>query len=96
MMIILNDNRSNLKKRPFLSRGYSSRNIPNFRKCVYFKIVHIAYCHCAKDQIEYRTPEVLISRYKSLLYDYFDSFLIFKTPITQKSKTTCFANLWKR
>ena len=49
-----------------------------------------------KDQIKNRTPEVLISRFKYILYDYFDSCLIFKTPITQNSKTTCFANLWKR
>ena len=58
--------------------------------------VHIAYYHCAKNQIENRTPNVLISRFKYILYDYFDSCLIFKTPITQNSKTTCFANLWKQ
>ena len=78
---------------------YSSRNIPNFRKCVYFYILpeyiheHIAYYHCAKDQIENRTPKVLISRFKYILYDYFDSCLIFKTPMTQNSKSTSFANL---
>ena len=62
--------------------------------------VYIRYCvsyyHCAKDQIENRTTKVLISRFKYILYDYFDSCLIFKTPITQNSKTTYFANLWKR
>ena len=47
--------------------------------------MHITYYHCAKDQIE----KVLISRLKFILYDYFDSCLIFKTPITQNSKTTC-------
>ena len=49
--------------------------------------VHIAYYHYAKDQIENRTPKVLISQFKYILYDYFDSCLIFKTPITQNSKT---------
>ena len=58
--------------------------------------VHIAYYHCAKDQIEIRTPKMLISRFEFILYDYFDSCLIFKTSITQNSKITCFANLWKR
>ena len=53
-------------------------------------IEHIAYCHCAKDQIENRTPKVLISRFKFILYNYFDSCLIFKTPITQKSVLFCF------
>ena len=58
--------------------------------------VHIAYYHGANDQIKNRAPKVLISRFKDILYDYFDNCLIFKTPITQNSKTTCFANLWKR
>ena len=31
--------------------------------------VHIAYYHCAKDQIENRTPKMLISRFKCILYD---------------------------
>ena len=31
--------------------------------------VHIAYCHCSKDQIENRTPKVLILRFKFILYD---------------------------
>ena len=77
---------------------YSSRNIPNFRKCVSVKFyqnihVHIAYYHCEKDQIENRTPNMLISRFKFLLYDYFDSYLIFKTPITQNSKNHLFCQL---
>ena len=55
-------------------KGYSSRNIPIFRKCVFkfyqnIHIVYIAYYHCAKDQIENRTPKVLISRFKFILYD---------------------------
>ena len=58
--------------------------------------VHVAYYHCTKDQIEKRTPKVLISLFKCILYDYFDSCLIFETLITQYSKITCFANLWKR
>ena len=58
--------------------------------------VHTAYYQCAKDQIENRTPKVLILRFKYILYDYFGSCLIFKTPITQNSKTICLANLWKR
>ena len=36
-------------------------------------------------QIENRTPNVLISRFKYIHYDYFDSCVIFKTPITQNS-----------
>ena len=55
--------------------------------------VHIAYCHCAKDQIENQTQKLLISLFKYILYDYIDSCLIFKTPITQNSKSTCFANI---
>ena len=56
-------------------RGYSSRNIPNFRKCVYFKSyhnipvgLHIAYYDCAKDKIEIRTPKMFFSRFKLILY----------------------------
>ena len=49
--------------------------------------VHIAYYHCAKDQIQNQTLKVLISRFKYyILYYYFDSCLIFKTPITQNSE----------
>ena len=70
-----------------------SENVSNFK---FYQNVHIAYYHCAKDHIENRTPKMLISRFKSILHDYFDSCLIFKTPITQNSKITCFANLWKR
>ena len=29
--------------------------------------VHIAYCHCARDQIEYQTPKMLVSRFKFIL-----------------------------
>ena len=31
--------------------------------------VHISYCYGAKDQIENRTPKILISRFKFILYD---------------------------
>ena len=31
--------------------------------------VHIAYYHCANDQIENQTPKMLISRFKFILYD---------------------------
>ena len=48
--------------------------------------VHIAYYNCAKDQIENRTPKVLISRFKYILYEYFDSCLIFETPILKIAK----------
>ena len=51
--------------------------------------VHIASYHCAKDQIKMRTPKMLIWLFKFILYDYLDSCLIFKTPITQNSKITC-------
>ena len=50
--------------------------------------VHIAYYLCTKDQIENRTPKMLILRFKFILYDYFDSCLIFKTLINQNSKIT--------
>ena len=39
--------------------------------------VHIAYYQCAKDKIKIRTPKVLISQFKYILYEYFDSCLIF-------------------
>ena len=82
-------------------RGYSSRNIRILENVSIFKFyqnihVHIAYYHGVKYYIGNRTPRVLISRFKHILYDYFDSCLIFKTPITQNSKTTCFANFVKR
>ena len=57
--------------------------------------VHIAYYHCATDQIENSTPKMLISRFKIIHYDYFDSYHIVKTPITQNSKVTCFVN-WRK
>ena len=37
--------------------------------------VHIAYYHCAKNQIENQTPKVLISQFKYILYDYFHSII---------------------
>ena len=38
----------------------------------------MAYYHDAKDKIENRTPTMLISRFKFIRYDYFDSCLILK------------------
>ena len=58
----------------------------NFTRKYMTVFVHIAYYDCAKDQIDNRTPKVLISRFKYGLYDYFDSCLIYKTPITQNAK----------
>ena len=46
-------------------------------------------------KIESKTPKMLISRFQFILYDYFDSCLIFKTPIIQNSKITCFVN-WRK
>ena len=51
--------------------------------------VHNVYYHCAIDQIENQTPKMLISRFKYILYGYFDRCLLFETPITQNSKITC-------
>ena len=45
-----------------------SKNVSIF-KCYQNIHVHIAYCHVAKDQIENRTPKILISRFKFILYD---------------------------
>ena len=66
-------------------RGYSSRKIQISENVSIFKFyqnthVHIAYHHCAKNQIENRTLKVFILRFKYILYDYCDSCLIFKTP----------------
>ena len=49
-----------------------------------------------KRKKEKRTPKMLISRFKFILYDYFDSCLILKTPITQNNKIACFVNWRKR
>ena len=46
-----------------------------------------------KNLFENRTPKMLILRYTFILYDYFDSCLTFKTPITQNRKVKCFAKL---
>ena len=54
-------------------RGYNSRNIPTFKKCVYYKILP-----------EY--TKVLILRFKYILYDYFESCLIFKTRLLKIAK----------
>ena len=51
------------------------------------------YC-IPTDQIENRTLKMFILRFKFILYGNFDSCFIFKTPITQNSKITCFAN-WR-
>ena len=81
---------------------YSRTEYTEFQKmCQYFNFTRIymlaiAYYHYAKGQIEKQTPKMLISRFKNILYDYFDSCLIFKTPITQNSKITCFVNWRKR
>ena len=48
--------------------------------------VPIAYYHCAKDQIENRTPKVLISRFKYILYDYFDTCLFLKRRLLKIAK----------
>ena len=49
--------------------------------------VYIVYNHCAKDQIKNQNPKLLISRFKCIHYDYFNSCSIFKTPITQIAKS---------
>ena len=62
--------------------------MPNFRKFVYFQILlEYASTYCANDQIENRTPKMLISRSKFIYYRYFNSCSIFKTPITQIAKS---------
>ena len=59
-------------------RGYCYRNIPNFRKCVFFLVLTEYTCTysllvlCKRSN---QTPKVLVSRFKYILYDYFDLFL---------------------
>ena len=69
-----------------------SENVSIFRLYMY-RLFTIAV---QKDQIENRTPKMLISPFKFKLYVYFDCCFIFKTPITQNSKIICFANWRKR
>ena len=40
--------------------------------------VHIAYYHCATDEIEIQTPKMLILRFKIILYDYLTTVLFLK------------------
>ena len=48
--------------------------------------VNISYYHCAKDQIENRTPKVLISRFKYILYDILTAVFFLKRRLLKIAK----------